>query len=80
MKQPLSIELRCSKTNDGKYTAHTYVNGKQVKETDFIVNRSTEFAVVLLYQRVRKKYPKSEITVKGLDKHAMDEIQRIASQ
>jgi len=78
MEKYVSIELRCSKTSDGKYTAHTYINGKQLKETEFTVNRNTEYAVVLLYQRVVKKYPKASITVKGLDKHAMDEIKRVA--
>ena len=76
MPEQISIELRCSKTSDGKYTAHTYVNGKQIKEPDFSVNRSDEFAVVQLYQRVIKKYPKVTPIVKGLDKHGVDRIQR----
>ncbi|MEW6060691.1 MAG: hypothetical protein AB1600_01995 [Bacteroidota bacterium] len=77
MTQQNPIELRCSKTSDGKLTAHTYINGKQFKEPGFSVNRGDEYAVVLLYQRVKKKYPTSSITVRGLDKHAMDEIKRI---
>ncbi|MBI2427821.1 MAG: hypothetical protein HYV29_03330 [Ignavibacteriales bacterium] len=76
MPENISIELRCSKTSDGKYTAHTFANGKQVKDPELSVNRSDEYAVVLLYRRVKKKYPKVEIAVKGLDKHAMDEIAR----
>lgn len=76
MPEQLSIELRCSKTSDGKYTAHTFVNGKQIKDSDLSVNRSDEYAVVLLHRRVKKKYPKADIVVKGLDKHAMDEIAR----
>jgi hypothetical protein len=78
MAETVSIELRCSKTSDNKYTARTYVNGKEKKEKEFIVNRSDEFAVVQLYQRVKKAYPGVEPTVKGLDKHAMDSIQRNA--
>ncbi len=76
MSGQFSIELRCSKTSDAKYNAHTFVNGKQIKDPDLSVNRSDEYAVVLLHQRVRKKYPKADIVVKGLDKHAMDEIAR----
>lgn len=76
MPEQISIELRCSKTSDGKYTAHTFVNGKQLKEADMSVNRGDEFAVVQLHQRVKKKYPKVEPVVKGLDKHAIDRIFR----
>lgn len=76
MAETVSIELRCSKTSDNKYTARTYVNGKEKKEKEFIVNRSDEFAVVQLYQRVVKAYPGVVPMVKGLDKHAMDSIQR----
>lgn len=78
MPEKVSVELRCSKTNDGKYTAWTFVNGKEIKEKEFFVTRTDEFAVVLLYQRVKKKYPKSEIILKGLDKHAVDKIYRAA--
>lgn len=76
MPEQISIEMRCSKTSDGKYTARTYVNGKELKEKEYFVNRSDEYAVVLLYQRVKKKYPKVEPMVRGLDKHAMEEIAR----
>ncbi len=70
----LSIELRCSKTSDGKYTGYTFVNGKEIKEKELFVIRGDEFSMVLLYQRVKKKYPGSEVRVKGLDKHAMEKI------
>ena len=75
----LSIELRCSKTSDGKYTGYTFVNGKEIKEKELFVIRGDEFAMVLLYQRVKKKYPGSEVHVKGLDRHAMENIQRNAA-
>lgn len=76
MTEKLSIELRCSKSSDGKYSARTFVNGKEKKEKNYFLNRSDEFAVVQLYQRLKKEFPKVEPTVKGLDKHAMDQIQR----
>ena len=76
----LSIELRCSKTSDGKYTGYTFVNGKEIKEKELFVIRGDEFSMVLLYQRVKKKYPGSEVHVKGLDKHAMEKILRSALQ
>jgi len=73
---PQTIELRCSKSSDGKYNASTYINGKHLKDHDLNINRGTEFSIVLLYQNLKKKYPKDELHVKGLDKHGMDEIQR----
>lgn len=76
MAETVSVELRCSKTSDGKYTARTFVNGKEMKAKEFFVMRGDEFSVVLLYQRVKKQYPGNTIVVKGLDKHAMDKIQR----
>ena len=76
MAENVSIEIRCSKTSDGKYTAWTFVNGKELKEKEFFVMRGDEYSMVLLYQRVKKQYPGNEIVVKGLDKHAMDKIQR----
>ena len=79
MPDNISIELRCSKSNDGKYTARSYANGKELKEKELFIIRGDEFAVVLLYQRLKKKYPEAAIHVKGLDKHAMDKIQRAAS-
>lgn len=74
--QHLTVELRCSKTSDGKYTGRTFVNGKEIKDKDLFVIRGDEYSMVLLYQRVKKKYSGNEVSVKGLDKHAMDNIQR----
>ncbi|MDD8018810.1 MAG: hypothetical protein PHP42_10595 [Bacteroidota bacterium] len=74
MADNTSIELRCSKTSDGKYNASTFVNGKHLKEAHFSVNRGDEFAIVLLYQKLKKQYPKSEPQVKGMDKHGMEMI------
>jgi len=76
---PPTIELRCSKTSDSKYTGRTFVNGKEIKEKELFVIRGDEYSMVLLYQRVKQKYSGSEVHVKGLDKHAMENIQRIAA-
>jgi hypothetical protein len=73
---PYSVELRCSKSNDGKYSARTFIDGKERKEKGFLVNRSDEYAVVLVYQLLRREYPDSAPIIKGLDKHAMEMIQR----
>ncbi len=78
MPDTLTIELRCSKSSDGKYNATTVVNGKPLKGREFSLNRSDEFGVVLLYQKIKKQYPKNELHVKGLDKHGMDQIQRLS--
>lgn len=78
MSDALSIELRCSKSSDGKYNATTVVNGKPLKGHEFSLNRGDEFAVVLLYQKIKKQYPKVELQVKGLDKHGMDQIHRLS--
>ena len=78
MPENVSIELRCSKSSDGKFTARTFVNGKELKGKEFFLNRSDEFAVVQLYQRIKKQYAEGELVVKGLDKHAMESILRFA--
>lgn len=74
MSDVQTIELRCSKTSDGKYNARTFINGKEVKGKEFIVNRSDEFAVILLFRRVKKQYPKDELHIKGLDKPSEEKI------
>ena len=56
MSEKVSIELRCSKTSDGKYTAWTFVNGKELKEKEYFVMRGDEYSMVLLYQRVKKQF------------------------
>lgn len=76
MSETMNVELRCNKTSDGKYSAVTVVNGKEMKGKDFTVNRSTEFAVVQLYQRVTERYAGARPVIKGLDKHAMEAVQR----
>ncbi|MGA7161775.1 MAG: hypothetical protein WBZ48_12275 [Bacteroidota bacterium] len=76
MTENLSIELRCNKNNGGSYTAHTYVNGKKKEEIEFSVNRGNCDMIVLLYGKVKKLYPETEIRVKGLDKMCMDQILR----
>ncbi|KAB2924083.1 MAG: hypothetical protein F9K22_07135 [Bacteroidetes bacterium] len=80
MTETTNIELRCNKTSDGKYSAVTVVNGKEMKEKEFAVNRSTEFAVVQLYQRVTERYAGVRPVIKGLDKHAMEAVQRSAAK
>ena len=76
MSENRSIEIRCNKYPDGKYSAKTYVNGKQEKQKEFTVNRSTEFAIVQLFQHIKKEYPDVEPVVRGLDKHGMEMIMR----
>ena len=75
-----SVELRCSKSNDGKYNASTYVNGKHLKDRNLTLIRSDEFSVVLLYQKLKKQFPKDEVHVKGLDRHGMDQILRATAE
>ncbi len=76
MSDVQTIELRCSKSSDGKYNARTYVNGKEAKGAEFSVNRGDDFAVVILYQRVKKQYPGTAPHVKGLNKSGMEKILR----
>ena len=74
MPESYTIELRCSKTSDGKYDARTFVNGKELKKNGFTINRGDDFAVVQLYLRMKKQYPGTEPIVKGLDKRGMEKI------
>ena len=74
-----TIELRCSRSNDGKYNASPYVNGKHLKDHALNLIRGNEFLVVLLYQKLKKQYPQDFIQVKGLDRHGMDQILRAAA-
>lgn len=74
MTEPVNIELRCSKTPDGKFNAKTFFNGKEQKGKEFVVNRSTDFSIVLLYQRLKKAHSGAEIQVKGLDPQSMQKI------
>lgn len=74
MNDRIAIELRCSKTPDGKYHAKTFINGKEQKGKEFSVHRSTDFAVVQLYQRLKNEHAASEIQVKGLDPQSLQKI------
>ena len=76
MSETLSIELRCNKNTGGSYNAHTYVNGKKNSDAELFVNRGDCDAIALLYGRVKKAYPGTEIRVKGLDKMCYDKIMR----
>jgi hypothetical protein len=80
-KEPehVSIELRCSRSSDGKYNASTYLNGTHAKDHAVNVIRGDEFSVVLLYRTLKEKYPAATIQVKGLDRHGMDSILRSAA-
>jgi len=69
-----TIELRCSKNNDGKYNARTFVNGKELKAKEFSVNRGDQFSLVLVYHQIKKRYPADSVQIKGLDKNAEQNI------
>jgi hypothetical protein len=74
MAEQQTIELRCSKNPDGKYNARTFVNGKELKQKEFFVNRGDQFSLTLVYHQIKKQYPAGTVQIKGLDKNAAENI------